>query len=261
MEELRKFCTQRKLSLPEDQNDKTLLTNVLEETDENPRFELFSDLAAELRVRIYEVHFLDFCYGRQFASLVFCEPDPPITKVSRLLRKEALPVFHDVAPLSLPIRSCPLRLASHFFDSDEERRLWRALSDLESRFCRRLAKIPERVLSQFRNLQLIGLTGLEAYVHPLYQERCRLWEVDLGCKDEAIQVRCFAVAADAARKEVVEDGSAVKCRARIDEVLNLLAQRRVKRLSGMDRDSFARLDDFDRMWKEHMKAVTYLFTP
>lgn len=199
---------------------------------------------------------LDLCYGgHELGSLLSCEPEPPITQVSRLLRKEALPVFYDIVPLSLPIddEEC---FALHFSNTCIGKRPIRAIERLEQRFYRRVKLVPARALSRFKRLQIVGMHG----IHDLFDrdERCKVWEVDLAQNGKDAQVRCFAVAADGARQQVVEDGGAAECRARIDEVLRIVAQRGDKRLRVVDKKIFAQLTYIDWVWEMAMRDLASL---
>lgn len=72
------------------------LVKVLEEADANSSFHHFSDLPAELRVRVYTLYFGSI-------GVLDRPAQPPITMVSRLLRKEALPVFYQTCTFKLDI--------------------------------------------------------------------------------------------------------------------------------------------------------------
>ncbi|KAK4549782.1 hypothetical protein LTR36_005083 [Oleoguttula mirabilis] len=87
-EELAGFCTSRKLTFT-GEDDVTPLLKILEHADEGAKFVRFTELPAEMRVRIYGLHFETL--GTAFEAPV----QPPIAKASRLLRTEALPVFYQ----------------------------------------------------------------------------------------------------------------------------------------------------------------------
>ncbi len=92
--ELTAFCKSRGIVTKTTQAKEAELVQALEDADIDLRFEKFSDLPAELRVRIYKLHF-DSLAGTGVGE------QPPITRVSRLLRKEALPVFYDASNFRL----------------------------------------------------------------------------------------------------------------------------------------------------------------
>lgn len=82
------------------------LISRLEAADEDAEFEYFLDLPAELRVRIYE------CYLSQLRSTTKKHfpghgygpyTQPPLSTVSRLVRKEVLPEFYKVFDLEIEI--------------------------------------------------------------------------------------------------------------------------------------------------------------
>lgn len=240
--------------MPEDERDKTLLIEALETSDDDPRFELFSDLAAELRVRIYELHFLDLCdSGDEPASVLFFPVEPAIAKVGRLLRQEALPVFYDTVPLSLPIYSPSF--VGHFQRRLRTSEAYSAKVRHRERFLRLTSKAPPDYMSRFKKVHLTGRILLSRWL-----SKWRIWEIELarGCKEAS--VRCFAVADDGQRQQVEEQGIEVKGRARIEEVLKTIpVQQGRQLLRAVDRDTFARVGWDDQKWKGHLKAVDFFF--
>lgn len=65
------------------------LIEMMEQADEEgQKFGRFLELPPELRVRIYELHFESF-------GTVYGPSDPPITKVSRVVRQESLALFYQ----------------------------------------------------------------------------------------------------------------------------------------------------------------------
>ncbi|KAF2166940.1 hypothetical protein M409DRAFT_54702 [Zasmidium cellare ATCC 36951] len=65
------------------------LARVLERADEYRTFTKFLELPTELRVHIYLLHFADL------PPVPISTESPPITQVSSLLRKEALPLWYE----------------------------------------------------------------------------------------------------------------------------------------------------------------------
>ncbi|GAB1729440.1 hypothetical protein NU195Hw_g4390t1 [Hortaea werneckii] len=127
-DELRRLIQARKieasplgLKLP-----KSELVDILQSEDQRPKFHRFRELPPELRNRIYEYHFASF-------HQPICAPSqPPITKVSSLLRKETLQLFYHSCVFDVHLR---LRV-----DHDRWRRFYRrlrlSLSDRELMFLR-----------------------------------------------------------------------------------------------------------------------------
>lgn len=77
---------------------KELARYLMEEGEEykvslNPKAR-FEGLAAELRLQIYEYHF-EYLEDRARSYKRIMLPQPPITRVSKKLRREALPNFYD----------------------------------------------------------------------------------------------------------------------------------------------------------------------
>lgn len=65
-----------------------------------PTFSRFLDLAPELRAIIYKM------YIKDFASGVLVRPtQPPLTRVCRLTRNEALPIFYSTCTTHLQLRA------------------------------------------------------------------------------------------------------------------------------------------------------------
>ncbi|RMY72658.1 hypothetical protein D0863_04369 [Hortaea werneckii] len=114
-DELRRLIQARKieasplgLKLPKGE-----LVDILQSEDQRPKFHRFQELPPELRNRIYEYHFASF-------HQQICAPSqPPITKVSSLLRRETLQLFYHSCVFEIHMR---LR---------REKRTW-------SKFCGRL---------------------------------------------------------------------------------------------------------------------------
>lgn len=85
-EKLREFCHAR--ALPTPKAARTFkLARILEEADDTATFPRFLELPAELRTKIYELHFSDY------DEITFPHRQPPLTLVPRI-RAEALPIFY-----------------------------------------------------------------------------------------------------------------------------------------------------------------------
>ncbi|KAF7186785.1 hypothetical protein HII31_11882 [Pseudocercospora fuligena] len=87
MDELRKFVRDRGLALPTPATRKAIV-NVLLHADETSTFDRIQDLPPELREKIYEF------YIDAFPEKLTCPTQPPLTRINRLVRKEALPIFY-----------------------------------------------------------------------------------------------------------------------------------------------------------------------
>ncbi|KAF7185352.1 hypothetical protein HII31_13331 [Pseudocercospora fuligena] len=111
IDELSGFCITRgllplpKLEGKNKRQRKKVLIQHLQDADDSSTFNKFLDLPPELRVNIYEFYFQDL--QASIPNLLLGTPNvsdwspdvaktqPPITITSRLIRKEALPVFYD----------------------------------------------------------------------------------------------------------------------------------------------------------------------
>ncbi|RMY90305.1 hypothetical protein D0864_01720 [Hortaea werneckii] len=77
---------------------KSELVDILQSEDQRPKFHRFQELPPELRNRIYEYHFASF-------HQPICAPSqPPITKVSSLLRRETLQLFYHSCVFEVHLR-------------------------------------------------------------------------------------------------------------------------------------------------------------
>ncbi|KXT00745.1 hypothetical protein AC579_10220 [Pseudocercospora musae] len=86
MDMLRKFVKARGISLPTPTTRKAI-ANVLMDADESRTFHGFQDLPTELREIIYEF------YVDAFPEKLVCPTQPPLTRINKLIREEALPIF------------------------------------------------------------------------------------------------------------------------------------------------------------------------
>jgi hypothetical protein len=94
--ELRSFVTQRGLSLQTNPKPSlAILKTHLEQADDDASFDRFSDLPPELRQQIFMQYFDSF--DEPPCNTSDSEPggQPPITRVSRQTRLEALPMFYS----------------------------------------------------------------------------------------------------------------------------------------------------------------------
>ena len=98
--DLRKFIDDRGLQTVHNYNaiattktasiiPKNELVQILEKADDEATFERFTELPPELRSRVYELHF------QSFEEPLYAPSQPPITKVSKLLRTESTPLFYQ----------------------------------------------------------------------------------------------------------------------------------------------------------------------
>lgn len=71
---------------------------LLEAADNAATFDRFLELPPELRLRVYELHFDSF-------GLVDIAEQPPIAMVSRIIRREALPLFYHISCFTFTILS------------------------------------------------------------------------------------------------------------------------------------------------------------
>ncbi|KXS99828.1 hypothetical protein AC578_8875 [Pseudocercospora eumusae] len=74
------------------------LLSLLKNADMNPRFEKFSDLAAELRNKIYEHYF------SEIRQSLYAPSEPPITRVSRDIRQETIKMYYDSCTFDFVLR-------------------------------------------------------------------------------------------------------------------------------------------------------------
>jgi hypothetical protein len=103
IDELRRFCKDRFLVQPGQKSlKKADLVELLNDADEAPAFRHFMDLPPELGVLVYTFHFESF-YPMQAPA------QPPVSRVCRILRKEALPVFYQ---------TCTFRMCLHLDSGD-----------------------------------------------------------------------------------------------------------------------------------------------
>lgn len=178
MDELQQFCASRKIPFPKVPSGKAELILVLENADDNPHFEGFSELPAELRVRIYEFHF-ESAYER--GTFLGPPGQAPITRVSRLLRKESLPVFYDV--VRFPFSTYPLSSSGHSMsrhgmkDDKYKKKATRKFID----------QAPEAIVSEIKKLSIDGwVLSPEASFSRYYW----LWEIDLADKGRNFSLWC-----------------------------------------------------------------------
>lgn len=90
------FCRQRSIQVPALDPQIEDFVAALEAADEKRTFHRFTDLPPELRTHILELHFHTF-------GALSCPAQPPITRVSRLIREEALPLFYKTCTFALDI--------------------------------------------------------------------------------------------------------------------------------------------------------------
>lgn len=109
--ELRHFAAQRGLAVTNNAtlNSFNALRALLEKADDDATFERFSDLPPELR-QIVLIRYFDSLAARK----VQYKQQPPITLVSRTLRKESLPLFYERCEFTIgavgDLRTTPCKL-------------------------------------------------------------------------------------------------------------------------------------------------------
>lgn len=93
--ELQKFAIDRSIQrwFPTPPNRRALITK-LERANDAATFDPFEDLPPELRTRIYKLYF-------ESLELPALPAQPPLTEVSRLVRKEALPLFYSCSTFQI----------------------------------------------------------------------------------------------------------------------------------------------------------------
>ena len=84
--ELKLFCKQRAVAIPE-KISKEELVDILEKADDIQTFPPFMRLPPELRELVYKAHFASFAKPESYAA------PPPITRVSKIIRKETWPLW------------------------------------------------------------------------------------------------------------------------------------------------------------------------
>ncbi|KAF7193769.1 hypothetical protein HII31_04838 [Pseudocercospora fuligena] len=87
LSELRRFAHEKCRRITTFPDDKLSLIQLLEEADEDMKFPLM-DLPPELRCKIYE-------FSVASLNIPSKPTQPPITKICRIVRREALPIFND----------------------------------------------------------------------------------------------------------------------------------------------------------------------
>lgn len=103
--ELKRFTTARNLQCYLESNKseqmskllRDLAIQTLTEADDNPSFNKFMDLPPELRIRIYEY------YNREFPDALYFPTKPPLSRISRQVRQEMLPVFFSTHEFTLSL--------------------------------------------------------------------------------------------------------------------------------------------------------------
>lgn len=89
-DELVQFARAHRIEIQDPENrERESLVQVLEEADEYASFEKLFDLPAEMRNRIYEAYLAEFPKGLD------CPSQPPLTRTSRQVRAEVLPLFYS----------------------------------------------------------------------------------------------------------------------------------------------------------------------
>ncbi|KAK4621804.1 hypothetical protein CLAFUW4_07358 [Fulvia fulva] len=94
--ELRNFCETRKLVMPlSEKASRTDLIHTLHAADESQPLDESMDLPPEVRVIIYKFYLGSLNTQRQMPA------QPPLLKVSRLVRQESFPLFYDLCDFAI----------------------------------------------------------------------------------------------------------------------------------------------------------------
>lgn len=80
-------------------NKREDLIDALEYADYHPEFDRFTELPPELRAKIYAYYFAEF------EEALVAPKQPPLTRTSRMVRREALPLFYSSCTFELPMRA------------------------------------------------------------------------------------------------------------------------------------------------------------
>lgn len=149
----------------------------METADDTARFEGFSDLPAELRVQIYELHFQDV-YKQ--SPLIGPPAEAPITRASRLLRKESLPVFYDM--IRFPFATDPqAHVDFALFGAVKKEAVARRRATKKFQ-----AQAPEATVARIKKLSIDGWLYDDISSFRMYYWA---WEIDLPDKGQEIAVR------------------------------------------------------------------------
>lgn len=167
LHELQQFCRQRQLHSGKTQGD---AVGILEAADEEATFERLLDLPPELRNRIYSF------YLESLGPLELPIP-PPLTRVSRQLRRETLLLFFQSCTLYLLISgSGQLHLLEWVLEDILPEY---SMSDIATTFSR----LPIEFLGNIRRLHVIGPVSTSKDFWA-YGE----WIVELGVGDDGIRI-------------------------------------------------------------------------
>ena len=122
---LRRMAKPRGVTATLGNSVKEKVIQLLETADErhaHATFERFASLPPELRVRIYELYF-------ESLGIISCPSQPPISRVSRMLRMESLPIFFQTCRINVEVDLAepfakkfddvlvPYQLTKRFFES------------------------------------------------------------------------------------------------------------------------------------------------
>jgi hypothetical protein len=107
--ELLTFCTDRGLANADESLSKPELISKLRAADDDLSVHRFMELPPELRVHVYTLHFESF-------PILWYPEQPPISRVSRILRQESLPVFYQTCTFGLNMRQVDIQLRNTYLD-------------------------------------------------------------------------------------------------------------------------------------------------
>lgn len=218
--ELEAFCRARGLARVGEATH--VLIAVLEHADKEATFDRFTDLPAELRVRIYSMHF------QSFGSALETPVQPPITTTSKLLRKEALPLFYQSFAFVVSITDVWSQRDTPIFPG------YSRFCDLEDKTKAFWAKLPQQYLTLinkicFNDFRDRGL-GIE-------------WLVDLGTNGHPSRVEHLCGKVESTYMAMIEEYT-----QRLRKVVDRMA------VNGSGSKTLRRGDiqDFVNRWDEDM---------
>ena len=131
-------------SISGDKGHRGELIDALEKEDDNRSFGSFTQLPAELRARIYKYYFEDL------EDSLHAPKQPPLTRVSRLLREETLPLFYSTCTFDFNLVVSKDGLSKYTLKMPSMTLMW--LRSTEDENIADIAKIRVRVCRESRSL-------------------------------------------------------------------------------------------------------------
>lgn len=173
--QLKDICIQRGIGLPAtSKRNKAEFTHRIEEADDESTFAYFADLPSELRVRIYTLHFGELPTLEQPAQ-------PPITKTSKLLRQESLPLFYSTCTFILHAEKAAADEKYEYNDLSYTRKYGKIKGDF-------FVNTPETLLLKVRHLKVSGWLTSMRNLSPKKDFRIALF--DFG-RNGTVDSRCL----------------------------------------------------------------------